>query len=896
MPYLLTRAAHDASPARVPIPDRPAILGRSRRAAIRIVDPSVSKLHASIEPIAGTDRFRLEDLGSRNGIRYAGTRCKSLEVTVGDEFTLGNVTVTVCGDGPEPAGTLDANAEASDGPRASGVAEDLASATSLWNRAERNVLLGIFLLGGGLGGVALWWAGAFPRREAAPTPALYTPTPAEPTGTSDAVGEVVGPAASTPTPAPVAAASTAVGVPWHALGAELDRTCEGGGCHLATAQLDLLPGSPAEVGRWERNILAVRSRARIERRGSDWWLAEIPGVAAHSRALPLTVDATLSAGIEAALAARGRLITPHSIASPLPDWLDEYPVERLRELRRTTELLLGRRPTLAELARWRSASCDQIVAELRGDPDLWMERSRRVLAERSSLPRSGAFRLPEALRIGVVPDSPAEWGSTIRRIVGAHPARESAPPASARSNAPIPHDDADAEFEDWLAAGRTQPRPVRYDVVLRSLAVALLGRRLDADEELGLIELAGTELEPADAARLLIRTLAYGPALGVPPPEPGQDAIWVKRFSRWIGERDLPEDAIDALTKRLFDGSADPRLFIEEECFGSFVARPPVLPHDARGGPVAGGQPLAVRVEVWCSFPVRELLREPARIPRLWARLEHATLFTFPSDPSVSLAQIQAHAAPSSASTRWVLSHRDPLRRAAESPPDLRHAIWLADGMLTPGLRRLTDRLGEPRVPATAPGLDDWVRGLLRSAQSAGEPGDATAASTPPADAIDESRWETGAYRLRAGGSHGSVYRPAARTLLLAMGELTRQAEGAIPERPTVVWVPMPEPPPVDRRVAGGNDQHWEDFASALDLLSLRLPNLSVDLWLWGPARAGAGTETVRVHWGAGHGRGRVLHESEIARRFHPALRSASLPGPGGAEDESPPLTNEGKQ
>lgn len=891
MPYLLTRTREQTTWARLRIPDQPAILGRSRRASMRIQDPSISKLHASITPVPGTERFRLDDLGSRNGIRHRGIRRKTLEVGVGDEFVLGNVTVTVCGEGPD---TLPIP-EGVPRPIPGESADEGKSSPALWNRAERNLLVGFVLIAALLGGLALWWphrSASLPRPEGEATKSAAdadAPPAVVESATVERARAAANPTAARP-PAPTtpltrgdraASLSSAAEVePWHGLGAALDRSCDGGGCHLATAQLSFVPGGTREVGRWERNILAIRSRASFERRDDGWWLAPIHGVSAHSSAMALGLDDSASRGVSVALSTRGRLMAARSVASPLPEWLDSVSIDRLVSLRRAAELLFGRRATLDELYRWQSRGLDDIVREARERPEFWRERARRAAAERAPGASHATVFLPLELQPDEVPTSASEWGSAIRRWL----ARLGTAVGESAEFAPIPRTDDDSAFPRWLAARLSSAQDrVRYDVTLRSIAVGLLGRPLEAEEELGVGEHAMAELTPQFGARLLARTLVYSPALAVPPPIPGQEVAWVRRFARWLGERELPIDVAESMARRLFDGSADPRVFVEEMSLVQIatafseplMAVPkvepgisPTLPNETQSSAV---QPRELRIEVWCAFPVRDLLKDSTRVPRLWARLDAATLSTFPTDPSLSMQQAQASALPSDATLRYVISHCDPLRRSVgESVPMARPATWLADGLLTPGLRRLTDRLGEPRIPAIAPGLDDWVRtslGLVSAAATAGEP-----ASSAPASS-DDTLWETSAYLLRAGGSQGSVYRPAARTLLIAMGELAREAAGDVAVRNSVVWVPMPKPP-------GDPDRHWDDFSTTLDLLSVRYPDVAVDLWLWGSARDGVGTETLRMRWGARHGRGWVQHESEVARRFHPVARRVAIEDP----------------
>ena len=49
---------------------RSATLGRGRQNALRVMDPSVSRMHAKIE--SSGKGFRIEDLDSKNGSQWIG--------------------------------------------------------------------------------------------------------------------------------------------------------------------------------------------------------------------------------------------------------------------------------------------------------------------------------------------------------------------------------------------------------------------------------------------------------------------------------------------------------------------------------------------------------------------------------------------------------------------------------------------------------------------------------------------------------------------------------------------------------------------------------------------------------------------------------------------------------
>lgn len=74
-------------------PDTPLIVGRAPEAGLRIDDPTLSREHARF--LLSGSRVLVEDLGSKNGIFFAGSRVTRAELTVGDEIVLGSVALQV---------------------------------------------------------------------------------------------------------------------------------------------------------------------------------------------------------------------------------------------------------------------------------------------------------------------------------------------------------------------------------------------------------------------------------------------------------------------------------------------------------------------------------------------------------------------------------------------------------------------------------------------------------------------------------------------------------------------------------------------------------------------------------------------------------------------------------
>jgi len=77
-------------------------LGRGRAATVVLPDPTASRVHARLT--VGPDGARLEDLRSKNGVRLNGVRIdrRPVPVRAGDEITLGETTVALADDVPEP--------------------------------------------------------------------------------------------------------------------------------------------------------------------------------------------------------------------------------------------------------------------------------------------------------------------------------------------------------------------------------------------------------------------------------------------------------------------------------------------------------------------------------------------------------------------------------------------------------------------------------------------------------------------------------------------------------------------------------------------------------------------------------------------------------------------------
>lgn len=70
----------------------PALLGRSKKCDIQVLDPNVSRHHAEIRPENGG--YTIVDLDSTNGIEVDGRRVHQLALEHGSRFTVGSTEIT----------------------------------------------------------------------------------------------------------------------------------------------------------------------------------------------------------------------------------------------------------------------------------------------------------------------------------------------------------------------------------------------------------------------------------------------------------------------------------------------------------------------------------------------------------------------------------------------------------------------------------------------------------------------------------------------------------------------------------------------------------------------------------------------------------------------------------
>jgi len=105
-PHLVVREPHLGE--RVVALRGACTVGRGRAAALRLVDPSASRLHLRLQ--LDDDGASVEDLGSRNGLLVNGRRARGLSrLRSGDQLVVGETSLryldpleAACATGPRP--------------------------------------------------------------------------------------------------------------------------------------------------------------------------------------------------------------------------------------------------------------------------------------------------------------------------------------------------------------------------------------------------------------------------------------------------------------------------------------------------------------------------------------------------------------------------------------------------------------------------------------------------------------------------------------------------------------------------------------------------------------------------------------------------------------------------
>jgi hypothetical protein len=76
---------------RIPVADRPVVIGRLSSCDISLGDPQVSRRHAEVRRDA--EGFRVFDLGSTNGTAVNGAPVRERRLSDGDELRIGSATI-----------------------------------------------------------------------------------------------------------------------------------------------------------------------------------------------------------------------------------------------------------------------------------------------------------------------------------------------------------------------------------------------------------------------------------------------------------------------------------------------------------------------------------------------------------------------------------------------------------------------------------------------------------------------------------------------------------------------------------------------------------------------------------------------------------------------------------
>ncbi|MGH9023138.1 MAG: FhaA domain-containing protein [Acidimicrobiia bacterium] len=76
---------------RIPVGERPVVIGRLPECEIPVTDPQVSRRHAEVR--RDLDGFRVVDLGSTNGTFVNGARVRDSRLSDGDELRVGSTAM-----------------------------------------------------------------------------------------------------------------------------------------------------------------------------------------------------------------------------------------------------------------------------------------------------------------------------------------------------------------------------------------------------------------------------------------------------------------------------------------------------------------------------------------------------------------------------------------------------------------------------------------------------------------------------------------------------------------------------------------------------------------------------------------------------------------------------------
>lgn len=844
----LTMTRRDGTCQRLELPKDVAVVGRAADSTVRVVDRSVSKRHAELQPLAG-GTFRLVDLGSSNGVYVDGRRERDVIVRPGQRFRLGTVECVIGGVGeetfpvPESVPRPTPEERIDDEVEVARVGPPIRSGRGLFSSRERWVatVIGIGVLAAA--GGALWWG----RNGSEPSPPEESSVAASSDASSRAtshdsshVESIAGPDSSVPETATPDVDPAAWVEAWRKVGHALDERCAD--CHERVDRSRFERSAGPEPGRWEENIRWIRSRLVV----SDAALAFVPqsdaalATPAHAEPIPVIAASELDVSLAALLARPTRLFAPPPLeASELTVW-DRDDALEVRQLFLATR---GRVPTVAELEATLGLAPEERLRRAFDEPETW--RWRAWLHVRGTdHPASGPADLPPELGKGR--DDPEGWAKWVEALV-VEPS-PGAPPLPTASDLGLDH------YRERIASGVERTDGMR----LLSAATVAWGRPPTPEESRLLFRV----LEEADrvpvahpvrgqalveTAKLLFATSACR-EFRVPS---GEERIWARRMIRWgNGLAPVPFHGIDLTSKStspIADRSAGEPLSPSQarHAAGRYIVPPSGSRFEESGDPSRPAE--RIRLDVYCPHDLDRLFADPERCPRWWSRIARSRVHWFPEEPG---------SGPERAATfidRAVERGECVIVDESFEPPRRRGArVLLSDGAVLPAWRELIDRIGAPRGFPTSDPAGPGSESALHRFSAASE-GFLTHETT------------------------STVRSPAwMRSLALARTLLGRTGTTELS-----LWFTI-DASPFDRASV------WDEFCLQLDS---HLAKLEVDVWFWYPGREPGTLRALRVTTSPDFDRGLVTHEEQPATRLHPLGRT-EVSDPSATGGSEPP--NEG--
>jgi len=481
--------------------------------------------------------------------------------------------------------------------------------------------------------------------------------------------------------------------------------------------------------------------------------------------------------------------------------------------------LFGRAPAPAEILFIAEKGTDQFLAQARGLPEHWRHRARSILGDRYL----NGDPLPTALLPEEVPLDLNHWREVLEQHLD----------SMAESHLPLPdRNGRDEAFEISYRKALSQPWKIAgWAGAIRSVWTAGGGRPLREEDEDAISRVSASGLPRGELLRRFLILMSRTNPMFSNPPYLGREVDWsqLAQLLPPLGaENPWPADGIEA--------GVPPALWWAtalEHSLPEFPQKQPTV------GPLG-----ALRIEILTPFPVQNLLNEPARIPRLWRRLEQSRLTICAPDlreaPESSPQEIFREMSVPLEREIAVLSEGVGLDDGRENPRSR-----VADGYLIPEFGAIAETLNAPIPRGALP--ERAARWLLEARCDGERPG--------------ERLFRAGGYHLVPGEWRSAAYRPVTRALLLAGAHL-------IEDRGTDVAVSVT----LDEEPRGEQDGEWAEWMTALELISGHCENHPISVWFVSPSSSG-GSEGLGVEWGPEIRRGWVIQESEPLAAVHPLLQ-----------------------